>query len=153
MDKRYDFRQIARVDPNWKEDFQNIDFMMGLIDEFIEKYYLKNRQDEAAQKVRITMNAFARLNFQTAFGFAESPIEKIFLSQVILSFFITEPALLIVPHYHLTEFIDDMLWAKRLNVEIQQLANKSWFEIAERMLPESDLHKLIYHRNITVFNR
>jgi hypothetical protein len=150
MDKVFDFREIARRIPTWKEDFQNLDFMSWLADEFIEELFLKRREDEAAQKVRITMSAFARMNFETAFDFAESPIEKIFLSQVILSFFRNDPALLIVPYYHLTKFVEDMLWAGKLDADISRLAkehNESWFEIAERKLTRPDLYNFIYHRN------
>jgi len=148
MNKKYDFREVARVDPNWKEDFQNIDFMMSLVDEFVDNRFLSNLEGEEIEKIRIIMKAYARENFTSAFALAESPIEKIFLSQVILSFFITEPALLTVPPHPLSEYIDDMLWAKDIQKQIEQVAhenNKTYFEVAEQMLSRSDLNRWIYH--------
>lgn len=147
--QKYTFRDVAKVDPNWQDDFQDVDFMMSLANDFLDNHFVKSVKDsETSAKIKIVASAFAHENFTSAFALAESPIEKIFLSQVILSFFMTDPALLTVPPHPLGNFVDDMLWAKEKKTYIEGLAsngNRTYFEVAEQMLAPDDLKKLIYH--------
>lgn len=143
------FYNFAKSNPNWKEDFQSIDFMMTLIDLIDEEHY-KNEEDATAVEIlKYWSRGFAEKNFEVCFDVAESPIERIFLSQLIIAFHWHSPFLLIVAPSDLGEFFSKMERAFANDEKVMRLSAETGRlpgHIAKEILPKEEFNEHLFYK-------
>lgn len=148
MDK--DIQEFAANFPDWRERIQDIRWLSDCIDYFAEtSLYGQDQDDPAVKLFSHWSRVIAKQNLEICLEVAESPIERIFLSQVILKFYAVDPFLLLVGQHN--PFLDKMKQAfanERKLLEISQKRGKPSEEIdwrlAEKILEESEYQDLLF---------
>jgi very-short-patch-repair endonuclease len=90
------FADIKDKIPDWKNKFQSLDFLETLIRMITEQFFDGAHKDSASEILSLIYNSIGKVNLHASLNLAKSPIERIFLAQIVVSFYYRHPLLLMV---------------------------------------------------------
>lgn len=134
------FQDLAKSIPDWEEKFQDLAFLEALVDRITEGFVSKRDRGTPETDVLLHLyKANAMRSLTACLAVAESPIEKIFLGQVVICFYQADPMLLMLgPH---EGFLEDLSKALDTEVRVRALSKETGQppgEIAREILDQKE---------------
>lgn len=133
------FTDLKDKIPDWKNKFQDLEFLEILIGMITEQFFDGKPKDSASEVLFSIYNAIGKRNLNVSLNMAKSPIERLFLAQIVVCFYHRHPLLLMVgPNDNFHKDIQKALNNEERVKTISKKTEKKPGDVAKEVLTEKE---------------
>jgi len=132
------FYELIKKMPDWKERFQDYSFWEQFFESATDKMFEVKHEDDVQKIIKCLYQNVALRNIKISFQLAESPIEKIFLSQVVIAFFMWNPLSLLIIEPNFYERYEKAIKNEKSMRELAKEEGKTMGKTSEKLLQSKE---------------